>query len=179
MLKQSNFHMYIRQVFTATILKALIQDRIFFIIMFQLRSHLVTLGNGIHLVRIDILSILNQVLVISFQKLTPTLLNLLNIISILIKLEVQLMSHPRLALHEWNGGNIWYIYKFLKLQSFMMSNTLYVVLQILLVDKSIQFYLFRIHNISLVHPILKNCLGTQFRKNTSLSDGMRNRFCSR
>ena len=38
----------------------------------------------------------------------------------------------------------------MKLQSFMMSNTL-----IPLVDKSLQFHLFRIHNILLVHPILK------------------------
>ena len=37
----------------------------------------------------------------------------------------------------------------------MMSNTLYVVLHIPLVDKSLQFYLFRIHNIPLVHAILK------------------------
>ena len=37
----------------------------------------------------------------------------------------------------------------------MITNTLYVVLHIPLVDKSLQFYLFGIHNIPLVHPILK------------------------
>ena len=36
-----------------------------------------------------------------------------------------------------------------------MSNTLSVVLHIPLVDQSLQFHLFRIHNIPLVHPILK------------------------
>ena len=45
--------------------------------------------------------------------------------------------------------------KFMNLQPFMMSNTLYVVLHISLIDKSLQFHLFRIHNIPLVHPILK------------------------
>ena len=83
--------------------------------MFQLRSHLVTLCNGIHSVKIDILSILNQVSVISSQKLTPALLNPLDLISLLIKLETQLVSHPRLALPQWNGENIWYMYKFMKL----------------------------------------------------------------
>ena len=108
---------------------------------------------GIHPLKIDILSILNHVSVISSQKLTPALLNPLDFISILTKLEMQLVSHPRLALPKWNGENIWYMYKFMKLTSFMMSDTLYVVLHIPLVDKSPQFHLFRIHNIPLVHPI--------------------------
>ena len=44
----------------------------------------------------------------------------------------------------------------MKLQSFMMWDTPYVILHIPLVDKSLQFNLYRIHNIPLVHPILKN-----------------------
>ena len=57
-------------------LKALFYDRNFFIIMFQLRSHLTTPHNGLNSFRIDILSILNHVLISSFQKLKPALLNL-------------------------------------------------------------------------------------------------------
>ena len=119
---------------------------------------------------------LNQVLVISSQKLTPTLLNPLNLTSPLIKLEAQLVSHPRLALPQWNSENICYMYKYIKLQSFMMSNTFNVVLHIPLVDKSLQFNLFRMHIIPLVHPILKNHLGIQFRENASPSDWMSNTF---
>ena len=37
----------------------------------------------------------------------------------------------------------------------MLSNTLYIVLHIPLVNKSLQFNLYKIHNILLVHPILK------------------------
>ena len=72
-------------------IKALIHDRNFFTIMLQLRSSLATLCNGIHSVKIDILSILNQVLVISPQKLTPALLKPLDLISLLIKSETQLV----------------------------------------------------------------------------------------
>ena len=43
--------------------------------MVQLRSHLATLQNGINSVRIEVLSLLDQVLVISSQNLKPTLLN--------------------------------------------------------------------------------------------------------
>ena len=117
------------------------------LIMFQLRSHLATLSNGINSVRIDILSILNQVSVISSQKLKPALLNTLDLKSLLTRLEDQLMSHARLALPQWNGENIWYMYKFMKLQSFMMSDTLYVILHIPLLDKSLQINLYGIHNI--------------------------------
>ena len=56
-------------------LKALFHSRNFFIIMFQLRSHLATLRSAINLVRTEILSILNQVLAISFQKLKLALVN--------------------------------------------------------------------------------------------------------
>ena len=123
--------------------------------MFQLRSCLTTLHNGIHCLKIDILSILNQMSVICSQKLTLALLNPLDLTSLIIRLEAKIISHPRLALPEWDGENIWYMYKLMKLQSFMMSDTLYVVLHIPLIDKSLQFHFFRIHNIPLVHLTLQ------------------------
>ena len=79
-------------------LKALFYNRNFFIIMFQLRSHLAALCSGIKLVRIDILSILNQVLVIISQKLKPAFLNWPDLQLLLPKLENQLVSHPMLPL---------------------------------------------------------------------------------
>ena len=82
-------------------LKVLFHNRNFFISMFQLRSHLVTLQSGINSVRIDILSILYQVLVISSEKLKPALLNPSDLKLLLTKLENQVISHPRLALPQW------------------------------------------------------------------------------
>ena len=123
--------------------------------MFQLRSCLATIHNGRHSVKIHILSILNQASVISSQKLKPDLLNPLDFISLLLKLETQLVSHPRLPSPQWNGEKTWYMYNFMKLQSFMISDTLYGILHIPLVEKSLQFHLFRIHNIPLVHCVLK------------------------
>ena len=136
-------------------LKALIYNRNLFIIMFQLRSHLATLCNGIHSLKVDILSFLNQISVIHSQKSTPTLLNSLDLTSLLIKLEAKLILHLRLALPAWDSKQIWYMHKFMKLQSFMMSDTLYVVLHTPLIDKSLHFYIFRIHNIPLVQLTLQ------------------------
>ena len=114
-----------------------------------------TLHTGIHSVKIDILSILNRVSVKSPPKCTPALLNPLDLISLLITLETQQVSYPTLALPQWNGENIWYGCTFRKLWSFMMLDILYAAVHTYLVDKSLQFHLFRIHNIPLVHPILK------------------------
>ena len=98
------------------------------------------------------MSNLKQVSVISSQRLTSTLLNPLELIPLLVKLDTQLVSHPRLALPNWNGENMWYMHKLMKLQSFMMLN---IALHITLVDKSLQFHLFRIHNIPWLYPIIK------------------------
>ena len=136
-------------------LKALILDRNFFLILFQFRSQLASLHNGLNSLRINILSIIHQVSVISSQKLTPALLSPHDLTSLLTKLETKLISYPQLALTAWHGENIWCMYKFMKLQSFIISNTLYTVLHTPLVDKSLQFHIFRIHNIPLVHPTLK------------------------
>ena len=94
-------------------------------------------------------------MVISSQKPEPTLINHSDLKLLLTKLENQLVSHPRLALPQWEGEDIWYMYKFMKLWYFMLSDTLYVVLHIPLFDKSLQCNLCRIHNILLVHPIPK------------------------
>ena len=75
-------------------MKALFHDRNFLIIMFQLKSHLATLNNGINSARIDILSIFNQVLVISSQKHKPALLNQSDLKLLLTKLENQLVLTP-------------------------------------------------------------------------------------
>ena len=123
--------------------------------MFQLRNHSVTLQGGMNSVRIDLLSILDHVLVISSQKLKPTLLNPSDFKLLLTKLKSQLVLHPQLALPQWKGENIWYMYKLMKLQSFMLLDTLYIVLHILLVNKSLQFNLYRKHNTPLLHPVLE------------------------
>ena len=92
-------------------LKPLFHVRNFFVIMFHLKCHLATLHKSVNSDQIDIISFLGQVSIISSQKLKPVLLNFLDLKSLLTKLESQLISHPRLALPQWNGENIWYMYK--------------------------------------------------------------------
>ena len=123
--------------------------------MFLIRSQVATLQSRIKSVRVDIMSILDQVSVISSQTLKPTVLNPTDLKHLLAKIEDQLKSYPHLPTPQWKGINIWYMYKFMKCQSCMLSNTLYVVLHIPLVNKSLQFSLYRIHNILLAYLVLK------------------------
>ena len=59
------------------------------------------------------MSITDQISVISSQKLKPTLLNPMDLKHVLAKIEDQQMSHPHLALPQWRGEYIWYMYKFM------------------------------------------------------------------
>ena len=55
--------------------------------MYRLRGHLATLYNGINLVKVDILSIFDQVSIISSHKLKPVLLSPLDFKILPTKLE--------------------------------------------------------------------------------------------
>ena len=59
--------------------------------------------SGINSVKIDTLTMLDQVSVISSQKLKPTLLNPSYLKLFLTKLESQIVSHPWLVLPKWEG----------------------------------------------------------------------------
>ena len=111
-------------------LKPLFHDRSSFVTTCLLKHHLATPCSWINSVKIDILSILDQVSIISSQNLKLVFLYLLYLKSLLIKLETQLVSQPSSALPQWNDENIWYMYKFKKLWLFMMSDTLYIILYI-------------------------------------------------
>ena len=78
-------------------LKSLFHDWNFFVIMFQLRSHVATLCNGINLVKIYILSILDQVLIISPQKLKHVLPNPLDLKSLLTKFRNPASFAPKVS----------------------------------------------------------------------------------
>ena len=88
-------------------------------------------------------------------KLKPTLLNLLDLKSLLIRPETQIVSCPRLGLSEWNGENfLVYVQIHETLIIYDLRHPVFVV-DIPQADKSLQINLYRMHNIPLVHPILK------------------------
>ena len=51
--------------------------------------------------------------------------------------------------------DIWGYYKFLKIQAFELTDTLFVILTIPFIDQSLTFCLYKIYNLPLLHPILK------------------------
>ena len=77
---------------------------------------------------------------------------------LLFDIKNQLRSHPQLDLPANITSDIWRYYKFLKIQAFVLTYALFVILTIPLLHKCLTFHLYRIHNIPLAHPILKKSL---------------------
>ena len=70
----------------------------------------------------------------------------------------QLRSHPWLSLPSNSEIDIWNYYKFLKIQAFVLSKTLFGIIVISIVDNTLQFQLHRLHNLSFLHLNLqKSC----------------------
>ena len=69
--------------------------------------------------------------------------------------KARLVANPKLALPVDKNANIWAYYQFLKIDSFVHRDMLIVVLILPLVDKDLQFDLFKAHSLPLLHPKLK------------------------
>ena len=61
-----------------------------------------------------------------------------------------LRSHPMLSLSANAESDIWSYYKLLKIQVFVLKDTLFVILQIPLIDISLTFHPYM--NLPLLHP---------------------------
>ena len=51
-------------------------------------------------------------------------------------------------------SNIWSCYEVLKIQAFVLTDTLYDILTIPLADNNLMFHVYKIHNLPLLHLIL-------------------------
>ena len=74
---------------------------------------------------------------------------------LLYDMKDQLRSYPRLNLAKNINSYIWSYYKFLKIQAFVITDTLFVNWTILLVGRSLTFHLYGIHNLPLLCPTLQ------------------------
>ena len=90
---------------------------------------------------------------LSTSTINLTLINLPNLQHLLFDIYDQLQSHSQLDLPANIESDIWSYYKFLKIQAFVLTDTLFVILPIPLVDKSLTFHLYS--QIPLLSLVLK------------------------
>ena len=73
---------------------------------------------------------------------------------ILYKIEDDIKSNARLKLCEDPETNIWTYYGTVKLTPIVLQDYLMLILTIPLVDQSLQMYLYKVHNLPMLHPTL-------------------------
>ena len=88
-------------------------------------------------------------------KVTPNLIPPADLRSILYDVEIKLKANPKLALPVVVKANVWSYYQFLKINAFVICDMLIIVLILPLIDRDLEFNLFKAHNLPLLHPELK------------------------
>ena len=89
------------------------------------------------------------------HKVTPNLIPPTDLRDILKDVKAKLVANPKLALPIDRNANIWSYYQFLKIDSFVHRDMLIVILTLPLIDKDLQFDLFKPHSLPLIHSKLK------------------------
>ena len=137
-------------------LKALEFSKNFLLAMLQVRNRLATMQDGMDNLRIDLVKIHEYMLSLATHKVTPNLIPPADLRSILYDVEIKLKANPKLALPVVEKADIWSYYQFLKINAFVHRDMLIIVLILPLIDRELEFDLFKAHNLPLLHPELKN-----------------------
>ena len=73
----------------------------------------------------------------------------------LLDVENKLKANPKLALPVAEKAYIWSYYQFMKINAFVYCDMLTVILILPMIDRDLEFELFKVHGLPLLHPELK------------------------
>ena len=127
----------------------------FILAMLQLKNRLMTMCDGVETLKEDLKRIYEYMMSLTTHKVTPNLIPPTDLRDILEDVKARLVANPKLALPVDKNANIWSYYQFLKIDSLVHHDMLIVVLILPLIDKDLQFDLFKAHSLPLLHPKLK------------------------
>ena len=88
------------------------------------------------------------------QELNPMIIPPDILKKILHKIMEDIKSNARLRLCEDPETNIWSYYSTIKLTPIVLQDCLVLILTVPLVDQSLQMYLYKVHNLPMLHPTL-------------------------
>ena len=95
------------------------------------------------------------------QELNPMIIPSDILKRILHKIEADIKSNARLKLCKDPETNIWSYYGTVKLTPVVLQDYLMLILTVPLVDQSLQMNLYKVHNLSMLHPTLN--VHTQYK----------------
>ena len=127
----------------------------FLLAMLQVRNRLDMLRDGLNNMKTDLHKINEYMTSLATHKVTPNLISPYDLRNILTDVENKLKANPKLKLPVAKEADIWSYYQFMKIEAFVEQDKLIVILALPLIDKDLQFDLFRAHNLPLLHPEMR------------------------
>ena len=136
-------------------LKELEFSKNFILAMLQVRNRLDMMRDGIENLKEDLTKIHEYMMSLTTHKVSPNLIPPTDLRNILNDISKKLITNPKLSLPIHEDADIWSYYQFLKIDAFVHNDMLIVVLVLPLIDKDLEFDLYRAHSLPLLHPELK------------------------
>ena len=127
----------------------------FILAMLQVRNRLAMMRDGMNDLREDLSKISEYMTSLTSHKVTPNLIPPTDLRDILNDVSKKLIVNPKLSLPIHEDADIWSYYQFLKIDAFVDSDMLIIVLMLPLIDKDLEFDLYKAHSLPLLHPELK------------------------
>ena len=127
----------------------------FILAMLQVRNRLTLMHDGMENLKEDLGKISEYMTSLTTHQVTPNLIPPTDLRDILQDVSNKLVANPKLTLPVNKNADIWSYYQFLKINAFVHRDMLIVVLILPLIDKDLEFDLFKAHSLPLLHPELK------------------------
>ena len=132
-------------------LKALGFSKNFLFAMLQVRNRLAAMCDGMDNLKIDLMKIHQYMTGLTTHKVIPTLLPPGDLQDILLDVKNKLKTNPKLSLPVSEKTDIWSYYQFMRINAFVHQDMLIVILILPLIDRDLEFDLFKGHSLPLRH----------------------------
>ena len=127
----------------------------FILAMLQVRNRLDMMRDGIQNLKEDLSKVHDYMLSLTTHKVSPNLIPPTDLHEILEDVKTKLIANPKLTLPVHENADIWSYYQFLKIDAFVHQDMIIIILILSLIDKDLEFDLFKANSLPLLHPELR------------------------
>ena len=116
---------------------------------------------GLSRIQLDLLHLSDYLSAISLRRVTPGILPPPDLRDLLLEIESDLASHPKLQLPEDPERNIWAFYPLLRLFPIVLSDHLVLMMDLPLVDRTAKLQVLRAHPYKILAPDIQKAFSYQ------------------
>ena len=120
---------------------------------------------GLTHLQFDVKKIFKYLTAIATHTITPTTIPPEDLRKVLQAVKRDIASHPRLAVPYDPETHIWKYYRLISIYPVVLKDYLVILLEFPLVDKTLKLNLYQVHNLPLLHPVLKKVFKYQIESN--------------